>query len=1256
MLRHKTYWCFLWCLLSNITVAIAQEPELVLPTGHTEIVRTARFSPDGKYVLTGGADKTVNVWETVSGKKIQSLGGNSSDLSYAFFSNDGRYIAAGTDSTVIIWSVPAYTPAGRFNLVKKTLFTPDSKKLFLLGFDGKVRQLSLSSMVKEFEYPDNIIYPTGTDRNTIREAVSPDSRMFCGAAETSFSIRDTKTGKLICKKTLKGKIKACVFSNDGKYLITVTDNGIQQTDLQNKFALHDLSETGIESAFLSNNNRFLLAASGSMDDFSILWDLKKYKVLFRSDTLLSVNDTFQVMGPDSNYIDTTGSLPYNFPRMLTAKPLKVSDDGRFIQSSKLLWNTTDPRTSYEMADESIRSSDISSNGKYALVQEWDGRVGLWDIAGKKIIQRYRTRADNIRRVAISPDGRQFIMTSFSRNAKIIDIGSGKTVHVLKGHRDMIAYAAFSKDGKTVLTNSYDSTAKLWDAATGNLLQDLPGQFPETNPAYFDMSGKLVLSKVNMDTMVVMDPLTMAERDTVVARLVADWEDLPNERSFSGRYELTTSISGMLQLLDTLQQHALPPDRYWYPVNAFSPNDKMLAMASNYLDTLFVWDIEHSKWAFNGSLGIISKSMYGHRGLQQLLFTADNNYLLAVDVNAVIHILSTRDFKELGILPGQRCSVSADNKYLLSVDQGKIDVYDLQKRKLLYTYVSIDSSNHLVLDPQKRFDGTELARKLLYYACGNEIVDLDQAKDQLWVPGLAERIMKGDSINAKTLDQLKICGLTPEVENGSTGTDEYYFKIKPRAGGLGETVVYVNGIEAKRFKPEQLKKMNGGYELRLKKAALSNYFIPGKENPVTVKAYTADNTISSRGLIINEDKTKETTAPPNLYAVMVGVSDYKGNDLDLRYPAKDAKAISAVVAVAARKFLNKDGTEHVFMYDLTTTEEHYLLPEKISIRKTLEEIGRKATANDILLIFFAGHGVMAGEAGKKQFYFLTADASGASATDAVKEVGISSTELVDWMNPERLKAQKRILILDACNSGQAINDIAGKNLAVRNDDKAQQTKAIDKLNEKSGLFILSASASSQSAYEMGRYAHGLLTYSLLISIKQQPDILEDGKYLNLARWFDAAEKTVNELSRENGARQDPQIVSNTNFNIGEIDEPLRSTISLPTNPMFTASVFVNSDEAADGDDLKLSRMINLQLETLAAAAGNTIDYTKNADVSSAISLSGRYDVKNNDVTVRISIKKNDETRYRFEEKGQKDKLKELVDNLVKKAAEWAAANK
>ncbi len=225
------------------------------------------------------------------------------------------------------------------------------------------------------------------------------------------------------------------------------------------------------------------------------------------------------------------------------------------------------------------------------------------------------------------------------------------------------------------------------------------------------------------------------------------------------------------------------------------------------------------------------------------------------------------------------------------------------------------------------------------------------------------------------------------------------------------------------------------------------------------------------------------------------------------------------------------------------------------------------------------------------------------------------------------------------------------LAARNDDNAQQIKAIDKLNEKSGLFILSASASNQSAYEMGRYSQGLLTYSLLKAIKQQPDILEEGKYLNVSRWFNAAEKTVSELAKETGARQEPQVVTNTNFNIGLVDNEVMAKIILPSEkPLFAASNFQNSDEAIADDDLEISKTINLQLSDLAARGTESkIVYVTATNSPDAYSLSGRYTVKGNTITMTVNLKQSKVIKLKFEISGTKDKLNELAAAVVEKAA-------
>jgi len=84
------------------------------------------------------------------------------------------------------------------------------------------------------------------------------------------------------------------------------------------------------------------------------------------------------------------------------------------------------------------------------------------------------------------------------------------------------------------------------------------------------------------------------------------------------------------------------------------------------------------------------------------------------------------------------------------------------------------------------------------------------------------------------------------------------------------------------------------------------------------------------------------------------------------------------------------------------------------------------------------------------------------------------------------------------------------------------------------------------------------------------------------------------------------------------------------------------------------MINLQLNEIAARGTDSkIVYVTATNSPEAFALTGRYEVKENSLTVKANVKQNKEIKYRFEISGTKDKLKELAADISQKAAAWAA---
>jgi len=115
-------------------------------SGHTDVVLSVAFSPDGKTLASGSRDDTIRLWDVGSGQQIgEPLTGHTWTVTSVAFSPDGETLASGSwDDTIRLWDVHSGQPIGEplrghTATVYSVAFSPDGETLASGSWDRTIR-------------------------------------------------------------------------------------------------------------------------------------------------------------------------------------------------------------------------------------------------------------------------------------------------------------------------------------------------------------------------------------------------------------------------------------------------------------------------------------------------------------------------------------------------------------------------------------------------------------------------------------------------------------------------------------------------------------------------------------------------------------------------------------------------------------------------------------------------------------------------------------------------------------------------------------------------------------------------------------------------------------------------------------------------------------------------------------------------------------------------------------------------------------
>lgn len=426
-----------------------------------------------------------------------------------------------------------------------------------------------------------------------------------------------------------------------------------------------------------------------------------------------------------------------------------------------------------------------------------------------------------------------------------------------------------------------------------------------------------------------------------------------------------------------------------------------------------------------------------------------------------------DINFKNFLISRQISELSGDIYILPVGYENFSYVLDGKNKKLLGYFYNKENNVAFVSTDGQFTGdNEAIANLKYNTNDQPDIPLVSQLNQFYTPKLFNQVLTSTFSSAISIADLSnVVKFTPNlkiispdsISNQKNSSVTIRYDVKDNGDGVKEVRFYVNGkllnSDIRGFKTVG----NNSQDISL---------LPG-ENIIEAVAVSNSGYQSSPDRVIASYKGAEATT--NLYILSIGIDQYKNSKYNLNYAVADASSIVDYIKV------NSMGIFKFVDAKLITDQQ----ATKTNIVEELTQISQQANESDVFVLYYAGHGVMSeGSADVPKDYFMVLNDvyQMYGNDDLLSRKGLSAAELREFC--KKIKAQKQVILLDACQSGGATETFAMRG--------ASEEKAIIQLAQSTGVFLISSTGSEQFASEFGELKHGVFSYALLEGLKGAAD--------------------------------------------------------------------------------------------------------------------------------------------------------------------------
>ena len=209
-----------------LTLVPGQEGSPLIEINGRNNIWAVAFAANGEHIVGGGTNREVGVWRVEDGKQMATMAAQ--DVNCLALSKDGRWIAAGTDSEVIMWDAKTFKRVlshAEDRTILGVDFSPDSPARLVSASRGGTATIWDVATRKKVQTLDH-------DRGVIAAKYSPQGdRIATATYNGSVRVWDSSDGRLLMDIPVKVTPECntgLLWSNN--HLFVVSESAIKQLE------------------------------------------------------------------------------------------------------------------------------------------------------------------------------------------------------------------------------------------------------------------------------------------------------------------------------------------------------------------------------------------------------------------------------------------------------------------------------------------------------------------------------------------------------------------------------------------------------------------------------------------------------------------------------------------------------------------------------------------------------------------------------------------------------------------------------------------------------------------------------------------------------------------------------------------------------------------------------------------------------------------------------------------------------------------